>query len=483
MYNNILILYGIVSLSFLSGNLFAQDKRTDLSLEQSSELLQNRNKTLQLAGKSVDWAKSERQRLNAFWYPTINASGAYVHMANKIEVREPLNQFTDPVKDFVHSIIPDDQIISSILDKVGSYSLHFPLMPQDLTTIDANITWPVFTGGKRVFASKIGKTMVSIAETDRNQINATLQTALIESYFALRLGQKVVVVRQETYHALRKHYENALKLEANGMINKAERLFTQVSMDEAKRELESARKDILVAQKALKSIIGMNTADEIHPTTALFINESLPSADYFKAMIPGSNYTVNKLRMQENIALNQLKISRSAYTPNIAVFGKQTLYAHGIEKNLLPRTMVGVAFTWNIFDGLDRERRIQQARITGQSLALGKSQAITDLEVGIDKFYSQIQNALDNVTALNTTIELSDELLRIRKKSFTEGMGTSSDVIDAEVIVSKTKIAYLLAYYEYDVALINLLSTCGIPEAFHQYRKDGKTEHFLFPEE
>ena len=84
-------------------------------------------------------------------------------MANKIEVKESLNQFTDPAKDFIHSIIPDDQIISSILDKIGSYSLSFPLAPQDLTTIDANITWPIFTGGKRIYAGKIGKAMVSIA--------------------------------------------------------------------------------------------------------------------------------------------------------------------------------------------------------------------------------------------------------------------------------------------------------------------------------
>ena len=34
----------------------------------------------------------------------------------------------------------------------------------------------------------------------------------------------------------------------------------------------------------------------------------------------------------------------------------------------------------------------------------------------------------------------------------------------------------LLAYYQYDVALINLLSICGIPEAFQQYRVEGVTE-------
>ena len=103
--------------------------------------------------------------------------------------------------------------------------------------------------------------------------------------------------------------------------------------------------------------------------------------------------------------------------------------------------MIGVGFTWNIFDGLDREKRIRQARLTSQSLAIGKEKAVTDLQVGVDKFYSQMQNAMDNVKALNTTLEMSNELVRIREKSFKEGMATSSDVVDAEVVLSKVKTA------------------------------------------
>ena len=141
--------------------------------------------------------------------------------------------------------------------------------------------------------------------------------------------------------------------------------------------------------------------------------------------------------------------------------------------------MIGVGFSWNIFDGLDREKKIRQAKITKQTLALGKDKAIDDLNVVLEKFYSQIQNALNNVSALNTTIEMSKELVRIRKKSFTEGMATSTEVIDAEVMLSKVQIASLLAYYQYDVALINLLSACGIPDTFYQYSKKGKNEPFL----
>ena len=47
---------------------------------------------------------------------------------------------------------------------------------------------------------------------------------------------------------------------------------------------------------------------------------------------------------------------------------------------------------------------------------------------------------------------MSRELVRVRKKSFQEGMATSTEVVDAEVMLAKVKTAFLLAYYQYDVA-------------------------------
>lgn len=59
-------------------------------------------------------------------------------------------------------------------------------------------------------------------------------------------------------------------------------------------------------------------------------------------------------------------------------------------------------------------------------------------------------------------------------------MATSAEVVDAEVMLSKVQIASLLAYYQYDVALINLLATSGIPDTFQSYRQEGKSEHLIF---
>ena len=87
-----------------------------------------------------------------------------------------------------------------------------------------------------------------------------------------------------------------------------------------------------------------------------------------------------------------------------------------------------------------------------------------------DKLYTQLQKEQDNAKALNATIALSEELVRIRKKAVAEGMSTSTEVIDAETMLASLKVARLAAYYEYDVALMNLLSLCGTPEQFINYQ-------------
>lgn len=214
-----------------------------LSFDDALRQMQQGNRSLKIADKGIEAARAERDKLNALWYPSLQGAGTFVHLSEKIEVKQPLSQFTDPAKDFVHNLVPDDQFISGILDQIGSHTLVFPLAPRNLTTVGLTAEWIVFSGGKRIRAGKIGNTMIDMARENREQTDATQRILLAESYFGLRLAQEVVRVRQDTYNSLQQHYKNALKLEAAGMIDKAGRLFAQVNMDEAQRSLEASQKE------------------------------------------------------------------------------------------------------------------------------------------------------------------------------------------------------------------------------------------------
>lgn len=454
--------------------LQAQTEKYALTLQEASERMMDHNPTVRMAHKAVDMARGEQRKLNAFWYPMLNATGMAVHLSNRVEVRQPLDTYTDPAKEFVQSIFPNDQLITSILDQVGSYTLSVPIFQRNLTTLDANLTWAVFTGGKRVYASQIARRMVDVAEMGKEETHALLQTELVQTYFALQLAERMKEVRWQTYQSLEQHYNHALMMEANGLITKAERIFAEVNLQEAKREWETSKKEYEVAHQALCSLLNMEENDvEIHPVSPLFVSENLPDELYFKHLIPATNYTINKLRLEESIAESQLKISKSAYLPTIALFGKQTLYAHHLPRNLMPRTLIGLGFTWNLFDGLNRESDVRVSRLAKESIALEKEKAENALDVLVQELYSKIQEAKDETKTLQTTLTMSEELLRIRQKSFEEGMSTSTEVVDAEVMLSKVQIAMLLATYQFDVSLASLCSVCGVPDLFWKLMKES----------
>ena len=236
-----------------------------LSFDDALRQMQQGNRSLKIADKGIEAARAERDKLNALWYPSLQGAGTFVHLSEKIEVKQPLSQFTDPAKDFVHNLVPDDQFISGILDQIGSHTLVFPLAPRNLTTVGLTAEWIVFSGGKRIRAGKIGNTMIDMARENREQTDATQRILLAESYFGLRLAQEVVRVRQDTYNSLQQHYKNALKLEAAGMIDKAGRLFAQVNMDEAQRSLEASQKEAAVLQNALRTLLNMEDTCTIQP--------------------------------------------------------------------------------------------------------------------------------------------------------------------------------------------------------------------------
>ena len=447
-------------------SLQAQKGKHFLTLQEAAELMNRNNPTLQMADKAVGIARGERQKLNAFWYPMLNTSGMVVHLSNKVEVKQPLNTYTDPAKEWIQSVIPGEQLISSILNQVGNYTLSVPLLQRNLTTIDATISWPVFTGGKRMYATRIGNRMVDMAQVGQAETRALLQTELVETYYALQLANKILEVKEQTYQSLQQHYDHALKLEANGLITKAERLFAEVNRQEAKREWEAAKQERDVAHRALCSLLDIQKEVDILPVSPLFVTENLPDSLYFKSLIPSTNYAMNRIRLEESIVENRLRISKSAYFPTIALLGKQTLYAHNVPRNLMPRTLIGIGFTWNLFDGLNREADVRVSRLAQETIALEKEKVKNTLDVMVQKLYSQMKEAEEEVSTLQTTIAMSEELLRIRRKSFEEGMATSTEVVDAEVMLSNVRIAMLLAQYQFDVSLASLCSVCGVPELF-----------------
>ena len=438
-------------------------QQVSYSFDEARSLMLQHNAALKVADAEVQIARRERQRMNALWWPQIQAEGAYMHLSEKVEVRQPLSYYTDPLKDEVQRIVPGEELVTGLLDRVGEYTLTFPLLPQDIASVGLTAEWVAFSGGKRVLADRVARRMVDVAQIGREQVGATEQVLLVERYYGLVLARYTTEVCRHRYEALQRHYADALRMEQAGLIDKAARLACQVAAEEAAREWRHAESVEQVRQTALKELLGIDSDEaEIVPTSPLIISEELPSEMFFMESMLQDNYMLASLSLEEQMVGDKLRMDIGDYLPEVALFGKQTLYAHGLPSNLMPRTVVGVGFAWNLFDGLGRERKVAQTKLAQQALAWSREDAEADLRVLVSELYATLQRTMNDIRVLDSTIALNEELLRMRRAAFAEGMATSTELVDAENALATSRLARLTAQYACQVAMANLQAVCGI---------------------
>ncbi len=454
-------------------------KIRELSLSEAIDLVYSGNYIIQQANKGIEIAVAEKQRLNSTWYPFITAGGTFLHMSDDIEVKENIGELAEPFAEAFPELGALAEQILPILGQYGLSTLTFPLLDNNVATIDGAVTWPLFTGGKRIYANRIGKSAIESAYLLHTAAGDSQRLLVIEKYYAAKLAKEIVAVQMQNLEAMQKLYTNALKLMETGIINKAGMLAAKVAWQEAVRELENARNNDSTAAQALKSFIWNESgnADEgefdLNCISPFFMCSNIPSREYFKNSIDENNPQLQLIDAQREITQNKFRIARSGYMPDIALFGKQNFYSYNIPKNLSPRTVVGAGFVWNIFDGLNREKSMQIAKKESEIVDLSGKKLRDELYLLSDRLYYQLGDAKNNLSTINATIELARELVKIREKSLDEGMATTVDVINAHATLAKTRIAAAMAYFQYDLAFAALLSIAGTGYEFTDYQANA----------
>lgn len=444
-----------------------------LSFQDAVDLMLQNNKAIKVAEKNTELAKRQSQMINASWFPTIAMTGTYTLMSNKIGVSQEYAPLLDPLKEKYADDFLVPNVLNFISNELGDLSFDVPVIDDNFGSIDLEIIYPLFTGVKRIYANKLAQNNETLSEINKESVSAAKYLELVNIYFSLNLNESIIDVLKETHEMTTSHYSQAVKMENIGMFDKAERLIVKVALDESDRNLKSSENQNEVLRNALYKIIGQEdnkTMSQSNSTsTSLFLNENYPSLDWFKDMMRKNSYIYKQSELHDDISKNTLRMSQSNYLPVISVFGKQTIASYHVPKNIIPNTIAGINFAWDLFDGLARERNIQITKIESDIINDTQQNLKNDLEVAIDEWYAQLKQSVINAKDLQSSLELAEEVYKIRKKSFTEGLCTSQQVLDALNLLNKTKLLLLTTYFEYDIALANICCLCGIPEYFESF--------------
>lgn len=336
----------------------------------------------------------------------------------------------------------------------------------------ATLVWPIFTGGKIYSAYKASKENVEAEKAAYRLVENSVMMEVCSRYFSVRLAEEMLRLRNEAYNTVFAHVDQAKKLEKGGQISRAERLRAEVALVEAETEKDNAERDLSLARLALANTLGESDT-ALTTTTALEPKELSQSLEDYKKQAVENYPGMKQLEQAKKRSARAVTAARGDYFPTVALFGKKELYTKDLTV-LEPEWAVGVAVEWNLFHGGETAGKVAEAKATEREIGSLQNQAMQNISLLVEKRYREYEHAKSKLESLQKTEELAKESLEDQQKAFNAGMGTSLDVVDAQLSLERLRIASLKANYDATMALAGLLETCGQVEKIQDYLESGK---------
>ncbi|EGR2394286.1 TolC family protein [Vibrio cholerae] len=436
-----------------------------LSFQEAWDLLQQQNNSLAAQRANVEryaHLKDATQNLNL---PSVSVGANFTRLDQDVTLSG--KQIFDSTGQALPALPPT---LAQLVAGIGS--IQSTITERDIFASSIRAIWPIFTGGRITAAQDAAAGKEDEAQSQLAiEIQARYED-LAKYYFSVVLAKEVLATRIAVEEGLTQHRDNALKLEQQGQIAHVERLQADASLDKAKVERKKAQKTLDIAQSALTQILG--ATETVEPSGMLFINTSLPPMHAFIEQTLNTYPGLSLLDAKEKQASSLIKAEQGKYYPEVYLYGDYSLHEDdSLASQMKPDWLVGVGVNIPLIENTGRSEQVKAANSAVNQVRYLKAQAKQDLSVLVEKTYLEAEQALEEVTGLNSSLNLAQENLRLRQKAFSQGLSTSVDVVDAELYLASIRTQQSLASFNYLISLNKLLALSSEMSSFSTYHQSA----------
>ncbi|ENM3878737.1 TolC family protein [Vibrio cholerae] len=458
-----------LSLAICSMLLMPIAHAAPLSFQEAWDLLQQQNNSLAAQRANVEryaHLKDATQNLNL---PSVSVGANFTRLDQDVTLSG--KQILDSSGGIDPSLMA--HLPANILPLVTHLgAAKSTITERDIFTSSIRAIWPIFTGGRITAAQDAAAGREDEAQSQLAMEIQARYEDLAKYYFSVVLAKEVLATRIAVEEGLTQHRDNALKLEQQGQIAHVERLQADASLDKAKVERKKAQKTLDIAQSALTQILG--ATETVEPSGMLFINTSLPPMHAFIEQTLNTYPGLSLLDAKEKQASSLIKAEQGKYYPEVYLYGDYSLHEDdSLASQMKPDWLVGVGVNIPLIENTGRSEQVKAANSAVNQVRYLKAQAKQDLSVLVEKTYLEAEQALEEVTGLNSSLNLAQENLRLRQKAFSQGLSTSVDVVDAELYLASIRTQQSLASFNYLISLNKLLALSSEMSSFSTYHQSA----------
>ncbi len=375
----------------------------------------------------------------------------------KVDVSETYMRTDNPVMDF-GAKINQGVFTTADLSKVNDPA------PINNFNFRAQVTQPIFNGGKEWVGLKRAKLNAEASEMGLERARQDLVYRVVQAYYGVLLAGEYCKVAEAAVKDTEGHVQTATKFFEQGMLLESEVLSAKVRLAEAREMLVRAKNRLDTAKAGLNLVMARPQDAQVSIGQKLEYQEfpgSLPElqreAVDARPDLKGS--TLNTRNAEAGITL-----ARTDYLPNLNFIARYELD----DKNMFRArgdsyTLLGVV-SWNFFDGLLTTYSVGEAKARHNSSMHMLDQMREEVLLEVRQSWNAVQEARERIDISSTSVKEAEESFRIIQRRFASGLSKTIDVMDAETSLTRARLSRVQALYDYNTAVAAVKLSVGRKE-------------------
>jgi outer membrane protein TolC len=360
-----------------------------------------------------------------------------------------------------------------IINIPGFFTGSFPQGTKNTLSVGVTLDQPLFTGAV-FFATSIANVYAEIWHKSYYSTKAALIKDVKRAYYALLVSRQFLELSNITLKAAKDNFKDTEAMFKAGLAPEYDYIRANVQVQNILPELVRAENSIVLAENSLKLVIGLDLEQQIEIKDSLVFNKiDIESYENSTFILEEKNFTLQQLRLQIELMDKAASYEFSKHFPELYFFGSWVASAQ--EDDLRPfsdwryvnSVYVGLNLKVPIFNGWQTTSKVDQAEI--ELLKAQEDYQRTDkfLKNQLEDILLKIEEKQFQVDAYSATIEQAQLGYDIALKRYSSGIGTQLENIDSLVELTRAKINYLNAvfdYYDLHARLEELLATKVVVE-------------------
>ena len=422
-----------------------------MTFDDARAIYREKSALFRVDAAEVERARAAAESAKALSGPRVDLIAMHVEGKKEIEIDVPekiqsagklLGQYNLPVS------IP------------SSYGINYDLGGPRAVV---QATWPLYTGGRISAQQDALAHKVREAEALQSERVEEKDAELAQRYWGVQLARSVAQLRESRLADEEAQVVRAKRFEAKGLISKLERMSVEVSRDTAKREATAAETSARVAEAELMAELREKTLPEL--STPLFVlTGDLGTLSGWQKKARLNSPLLRKTDAQIQQAQEGVRAAKGNFHPQVFAFGMKNLVKHYLTP-VEPDWMAGIGVKFTLWDNKDRMSDISAAKALVTKATAAREETDNKLMSAVEVAFLRTTEAREEYDLTVSTVALAAENLRLREKSFSEGLSTALDVREARTQLTGAEIAQRAAAYKFVVSWAMLHASSGaMPE-------------------